>query len=76
MIVSIKRVIGNKKLLISLYLELTIDFDQTVMTVGEDVGNVILSVTTVGKTTLPITVHIEFFGSSSENEGSFCFMQD
>ena len=49
--------------------ELGIEFNQTTMTISEDVGDITVSVTAVGNTTVPIAINFAFFGTATESEG-------
>ena len=50
--------------------ELTVRFYQTTLTVNEDVGEVIVTVSMIGKTNVPITVDVVFSGTANEAEGN------
>ena len=45
-------------------------FNQTTLTVNEDVGEVIVTLSMIGKTEVPITVDIVFSGTANEAEGN------
>jgi hypothetical protein len=48
--------------------KLTVRFYQTTLTVNEDVGEVIVTVSMIGKTNVPITVDVVFSGTANEAE--------
>ena len=44
------------------------------MTVSEDVGNVLVSSTVDGKTSVPFTVDITLHGTATQASGKYCFL--
>ena len=52
------------------FAELTVKFGKTILTVSEDVGEVIVTVSMIGNTNVPITVDVVFSGIANEAEGN------